>query len=152
MPIALTDSAEVVANYILTKFQDPTVKASLGLQDVWYGDQDLMPHTPALCVTPGVTKREFRGATFRTLNTIETYVLVYWGKITDIQQNLHNAQHLADQVVFTVHSDLKLGGLVTAVLCTESDPGLINKAGVWMMGARLTFESISTTTFPQQVV
>jgi hypothetical protein len=148
----LTDSAEVVATYILNKFKDPTVMTNLQLQDAWYGDQDLMPRTPAICITPGVTKREFRGATFRTLNTIETYALIYWGKITDIQVNLHNAQNLADLAVHTVHSDLTLGGLVTAVLCTECDPGLINKAGVWMMGARLSFESISTTTFPQQVV
>lgn len=152
MPAPLTDSAEVIANYIYQMLLNPTNMTALGVNDVWYGDQSLLPRTPALCVNPGTKKREFQGATFRTLNTIETYVLVYFGVIQDIQLNLHAATTLADAIETLVHSDLKLGGNVTAVLCTQNEPGMINKAGVWMMGARLTFESMSKTTFPPQVV
>lgn len=148
----LTDSAEVIANYIYQKLLDPTNMTNLGLQATWYGDQQLLPTTPAVCVAPGNKKREFQGATYRTLNEIETYVWVYYGKIQDAQQNLHAATALAEGIETLVHSDLKLGGNVISVLCTQNEPGMINKMGVWMMGARLTFASMSKTTLPQQVV
>jgi hypothetical protein len=147
-----TDSSEVVANYIYTKLNDPTNKANLGLVDVWYGDQDLLPHTPAACVAPGNKQRQFQGATFRTLNTFETYILVYYGKIQDVQANLHSVTLLADNIETLVHSDLLLGGNVFSVLCTQNEPGMISKAGALLMGARMTFESQSKTTLPQQVV
>lgn len=146
-----TDSAEVIANYIYTKLLVPANMTALGVNAVWYGDQTLLPTTPALCVSPGTKKREFQGASYRTLNTIETYVWVYFGKIQDIQANLHGATTLADAIETLIHSDLTLGGNVVAVLCTQSEPGMINKGGVWVMGARLTFESVSKTTFPAQV-
>jgi|ERR1700760_2459850 len=150
--MVLTDSAEAVANYIYLKLLDPTNMTNLGLKAAWYGDQSLLPTTPAVCVAPGNKKREFQGATFRTLNEIETYVWVYYGKIQDVQQNLHSATTLADNIETLVHSDLTLGGNVISVLCTTNEPGMINKSGVWMMGARLTFLSTSKTTLPQQVV
>lgn len=147
-----TDSNEVVANYIYQKLLNPTNMTALGVLSVWYGDQELIPNTPALCVAPGNKKREFQGATFRTLNTFETYVLVYYSKIQDVQQNLHGATTLADAIETLVHSDLLLGGNVFSVLCTQNEPGMITKSGSLMMGARLTFESQSKTTLPQQVV
>jgi|tagenome__1003787_1003787.scaffolds.fasta_scaffold20867481_2 hypothetical protein len=148
----LTDSSEIIANYIYLKLRDPTNMSNLGVASVWYGDQDILPTTPALCVSPGTKERQFSGATFRTENMLETYVLVYCAKITDIQQNLHQAIALADAIETLVHSDLKLGGNTIATLCRRSEPGVINKQGVWVMGARLTFESLTKTTLPQQVV
>jgi hypothetical protein len=148
----LTDSADVIATYIFNMLNASANKTALAVQDVWYGDQELLPRTPAVCVNPGTKKRQFSGATFRTQNDIETYVLVYFGKIQDVQANLHGATQLADSIETLVHSDLKLGGNVIAVLCTQNEPGMINKAGVWMMGARLTFQSMTKTTFPPQVV
>lgn len=152
MPATLTDQSEVVANYIYQMLHNPTNMTALGLQDVWYGDQELLPRTPAACVAPGNKTREFQGATFRTLNTFETYILAYYGKIQDVQQNLHAATTLADAIETLVHSDLKLGGNVIYVLCTQNEPGMITKAGALLMGARMTFQSMSKTTLPQQVV
>jgi hypothetical protein len=153
MPITPnTDSSEVVANYVYQKLQDPTNMSNLGYTDVWYGDQELLPHTPALCVSPGTKKREFQGASYRTLNSIETYIVVYYGKIQDVQVNLHAAQTMADALETLIHSDLTLGGLVIATLCTQNEPGYLRKGTDLMQGNRLTFESMSKTTFPQQVV
>jgi hypothetical protein len=148
----LTDSSDVIATYIYDMLNDPTNKTNLGIVDTWYGDQELMPHTPSVCINPGTKQREFQGASFRTLNSIETYVMVYFGKIQDVQANVHGATQMGDAIETLVHSDLKLGGNVIAVLCTQNEPGMINKAGVWMMGARLTFTSTTKTTFPPQVV
>jgi hypothetical protein len=150
--MANTDSSEVVATYIYNKLNDPTNKANLAVSSVWYGDQQLLPTTPAVCVVPGEKRREFQGATFRTLNDIQTYVLVYFGKIQDIQANLHSAMQLAEAIELLVHQDLLLGGNVISCLCNIIDPGVISKGGVWVMGARMTFQSVSKTTLPTQVV
>lgn len=150
MPGPNTDSSEVIATYVYDMVS--AAKSDLGLQDVWYGDQELLPHTPAACVIPGNKRREFAGASYRTMNTFETYVLIYYGKIQDIQANLHASTAIADSVETLVHSDLTLGGNVISVICTQDEPGMVTKSGVLMVGARLTFESQSKTTFPQQVV
>ena len=148
----LTDSSEVIATYVFNKLNDPTNKSNLGIADVWYNDQTLLPHTPAVCVAPGNKRRQFSGATFRTQNTIETYVWVYYGKIQDIQANTHAAVSLAESIELLVHGDLKLGGNVIAVLCTQFEPGIAMKNGDLMVAVRMTFESMSKTTLPQQVV
>jgi len=78
----------------------------------------------------------------------ETYVYVYYGKIQDVQVNLHAAQALADAIEPVVHADVTLGGLVIGTLCTQNEPGVINKMGSLLMGNRMTFESFSKTRLP----
>jgi len=140
----LTASSEQVATAILNAIT--TQKAALGVQQTYYGDQTQLPQTPAVCVSPGNKQREFQGASLRTQNTFETYVYVYYGKIQDVQQNLHAAQTLADAIEPIVQADMTLGGLVIWTLCTQNEPGVINKMGSLMMGNRMTFQSVSKTT------
>jgi hypothetical protein len=148
----LTDQNEVVANYIYTMLNESANKTALGVVDTWYGDQTLLPHTPALCVAPGNKQRTFQGVPLRIQSTFETYVMVYFAIIQDIQQNLHGATTLADSVELLIHSDIRLGGNVVSCLCVQNEPGMITKSGNLVIGARLTFQSISKTNLPQQVV
>lgn len=142
----LTVSSEVVANYIFNMIN--TGKVGLGINAVYYGDQTQIPTTPAVCVAPGNKQRQFQGASYTTLNTLETYVFLYYGKVQDVQLNLHAAQAMADSLEPFVQADLKLGGNVIAVLCTQNEPGMINKMGSLMVGNRLTFESMTKTMLP----
>lgn len=144
--MTLTASADVVATAILAAID--AQKVSLGIVDTFYGDQAILPHTPAVCVSPGTKGREFQGATLMTQNIIETYVYVYFGKVADVQQNVHGAQQLADAIEPVVQADITLGGIVISTLCTQNEPGLINKMGSLMMGNRLTFQSMSRTRLP----
>ena len=144
--MALTSSEEVVANAIFT-----IITANLGPLGAavsFYGDQDLLPKTPAICIAPGPKTREFQGASLTTLNTFETFVFVYYGKIQDVQVNWHGAQALADAIEPVVQTDMTLGGIVTSTLCTLNEPGMINKSGSLMMGNRLTFQSQNKTRLP----
>jgi len=144
--MALTASSEVVANAVLQAIQAQAV--AQGINETFYGDQTQLNKTPAVCVTPGNKTREFQGASLMTLNTFETYVFVYYGKIQDVQQNLHGAQALADALEVVVHTDITLGGIVTATLCIQNEPGMINKMGSLLMGNRMTFQSFSKTRLP----
>lgn len=144
--MTLTASAEVVATAILG-----IVEANLtvlGAKLAFYGDQTILPETPCICVSPGNKSREFQGASLRTLNTFETYVFVYYGKIQDVQENLHGAQTMADALEPIIQFDMTLGGIVTSTLCTQNEPGVISKMGSLLMGNRLTFESTSKTMLP----
>jgi hypothetical protein len=142
----LTASAEVVAKAIFDIITAD--KTPLGIVDTFYGDQSILPHTPSVCVSPGTKARDFQGATLVTANIFETYVYVYFGKVQDVQNNLHGAQTLADAIEPVVHADMTLGGIVISTLCTQNEPGLINKQGSLMMGNRLTFQSMSRTRLP----
>jgi|SRR5246127_4956399 len=144
--MALTASSEVVANAIKAKID--AQMGALGIAATFYGDQTQVPKTPTVCITPGNKRREYQGASLMTLNTFETYVFVYFCKIQDIQQNLHGAQTLADAIEPIVQADLTLGGIVIGTLCTQNEPGMVNKMGSLMMGNRMTFESFSKTRLP----
>jgi hypothetical protein len=141
----LTRSEEVVATAIMSAIQ--VGASALQVQDVFYGDQTQLPRTPAVCVAPGTKKRDWSGATLRTENRFETYVYVYYGKIQDVQENTHAAQTLADAIEDLIMQDIRLGGIVIWTLCTQNEPGMINKMGSLMVGNRLTFESMSKTPF-----
>ena len=142
----LTASSETVANAILNAITAQMV--SLGIKQTYYGDQTQLPETPAVCVSPGNKQREFQGASLTTMNTFETYVYVYFGKIQDVQQNLHAAQTLADAIEPVVQADMTLGGLVIWTLCIQNEPGVINRMGSLMMGNRMTFQCASKTRLP----
>jgi len=142
----LTSSAEVVASAIFNIIQ--AQMGPLGVAVMYYGDQTIIPETPAVCVSPGNKQRGWEGASLATRNTIETYVYVYYGKLQDAQVNLHAAQTLADAIEPVVQADVTLGGLVIGTLCVQNEPGVINKQGSLLMGNRMTFESFSKTRLP----
>jgi hypothetical protein len=144
--MALTASAEVVATAI--KAAIDAHMASLGIEATYYGDQTILPVTPAVCITPGNKSRGFQGASLMTENTFESYVFVYFGKVQDVQQNLHSAQTLADAIEPIVQADMTLGGIVIWTICTQNEPGIINKQGSLLMGNRMTFQSYSKTRLP----
>jgi hypothetical protein len=142
----LTSSAEVVATAIFSIIQAQVIP--LGVNVMYYGDQTILDKTPAVCVSPGNKTREWEGASLGTRNVFETYVYVYYGKIQDVQVNLHAAQTLADAIEPVVHANITLGGIVIGTLCTQNEPGVINKMGSLLMGNRMTFESFSKTRLP----
>jgi len=142
----LTDDNEVVASYIFNLIK--TNASALGLKTVLYGDHDLIPHTPAVCVVPGPESTIYNGVGGRpVMITFETYALVIYNKLQDIQANLHSCGTLATQVKRLVHTDPMLGippnQLVIDCMCTDNEPGIVIKGGQLSPANRLTFSSRS---------
>lgn len=146
----LTDQVETVATYILSSIQGNAANFPTPVLSTFYGDQDLLPKTPAICVVPSTKTREFQGASFRTLNVFEIMVLIYFDKIQDVQANLHGCAILSDAVETWIHGDLTLGGNVTSTLCTQSELGLTTRQGALMMTARQMYRVQSKTMLPTQ--
>lgn len=132
----LADSTLVVANRFFEVLD--AAKAELGLAGVFFGDQDIVPVTPALCVEPGVKRRTLAGAQNASENDIETYFLVYHSSVTsDISQQDQRRLNVAvaeDVERFLLRNHLRLlapdgAQLTIHGYCTDLDPGYSYKAG-----------------------
>lgn len=144
-PYGFTDSIDVVSTYILDLLVSEA--STLGVdpqKGYYYGEQDLIPTSPTICVVPGPESSEYNGVGGRpVLITFQTYVMVYVDKIQDIQISTHSAMQLAAAVKRAIHSDVKLGGNVLDCFCANAEPGYAVRRTSLMAAARLTFRSRS---------
>lgn len=146
----LTDSTLVVAN----RFYDilDASKATLGIADVWFGDQTNVPRTPTLCVEPGVKQRELHSAQNMTLNNIDTFFLIYHSTLNTTQQvSRRDVVEFAEAIETFLHTNhLRLfsaGGeqLTIHGFCTDMDPGFAYKEKTLYNAVRMTWTSMSKT-------
>jgi hypothetical protein len=143
----LTDSLATVTRYLFDKFD--SLQDALGLQDVFYGDQDSIPRSPCLCVEPGPKNRVIGGVNRRSDNTFYIYLILYHSEVRSSQANMEEVTLLAEQIEAVVHQDPRLGGLVTHCFCSEVAPGYARKAtGGPMRAARITVEAMDKTNIP----
>lgn len=125
-----------------------TSKVSLGLADVWFGDQDRNPTTPCVAVEPGSKNREFNGAPRRFLVTMDSYVLVYIERIQDTQQNVKDMLTVSEAVEAVLHADAQMAGIVTHSFVMTNEPGYATRGGTLVRASRLTFRGVSQVQLP----
>lgn len=150
--MALTNRTLTIANRFYEILLG--VKAELGLADVWFGDQDNLPRTPALCVEPGVKRRTLKAVQNMTENSIDTYFLLYHSKLgpdTDQQLERRNTVQFAENVEEYLHINyLRLYDLAGNQLtihghCSDLDPGFSYKNGTLYNAVRMTWTSLTKT-------
>lgn len=144
--MALTDSLIDVTTYIEQKLE--ANKATLGLQDVFLGDQDRIPRTPTACVEPGGKTQSLDGAPRRVAIFMEVYVILYHTEVRDVQQNVKEATQLAEATADVIHQDDDLGGSVIHNYVTDSQPGYVSRGRVLMRATRITVQAQSKVQLP----
>ena len=144
--MALTDSIEALASYVYDKIT--ASMEDLGVTAVFYGDQDLLPSSPCVCIETDDKVRVLRGATRRTDNTFTIYVLVYHSEVRSPQSNRQDADRLAEAIEAVLHLDPTLGTQVQHSYVTQLASGYVRKGGQLMRSSRLTFEAKNTTQLP----
>jgi hypothetical protein len=144
--VTYTDSLVTVADVLVAKLEASA--DSLGLTDVFFGDQDLIPRSPAACVEPGDKTRDLQGATRRTENVFTIYILVYHSEVRSPQSNRKDADTLAEAIESLIHSDATLGGLVRHCYVTQVQSGYARKQNALMRSSRITFEARNMTQLP----
>lgn len=144
----LTAKVSVVATKVHDLLEEN--KVSLGLQDIYYGDQDKIPRQPA-CVEAGSKGQELNGAPRRTAVTMEVFVIVYHEKVADNEENQRKAELLAEAVEDLLHQDSALDGLVIHSMVTSNEPGYVVRGGAQVKASRLTFQCTSQTMLPFSV-
>jgi hypothetical protein len=144
--VALTDSLVVVSEYLFDLITQN--KTPLGLQDIYYGDQALIPRTPALCVESDTKTREIDGAPRRTLVQLNTFLILYHSPVKDIQKTRKDVDILAEAVETLVHADAQMNHLVIHSLVTTMQSGYAMKTGTQIRSCRLTVQATSQVLLP----
>jgi hypothetical protein len=147
--VELTDSLVTVSKYIETMLSTNAV--ALNLDDVFYGDQQRIPRTPAACVESGEKRRTLKGAPRMTLVDITTYIIVYHYKLKSVQEIREDNDLLAEAIETLVHSDCKLGGYVIDSMVTSVESGYQMKGNSLFRASRLTIEARSQVLLPLPV-
>ena len=141
----LTNRASVVAQAIQTVLIDNQV--ALGLTDVFYGDQDIIPRYPCVCVEVDLKSTpptEVNPMTYG-LNTFEILLILYNSKIEDVDTLRLETDTLAEDIADVMHKDFRLTGLVTFGYVTTIQYGYVVKQGRLVRSAKLTWRAINKT-------
>lgn len=122
-------------------------KVQLGLKDVFYGDQMLIPRTPAATVESGPFTRNLDGVSLKgvTNNTATVIIILYIDKIRDNQTNLKDSELLSEAVMDVLHLDVTLGEVVLHGYVHEITPGSVRKGTSLMRASRVTWQGITRT-------
>lgn len=147
--MALTDSIYVVGTAVYTLLDSR--KVDLGLQDVWYGDQDKTPRTPCVAVETGPKIRTLNGAPRRTQVDMDVYLLVYHEMIRDTQENQRASEQLSEAIEAVLHEDPTLGGILIHSMVTLNEPGYATRGGALIRASRMTFSCLSQVLLPYSV-
>lgn len=150
---SITDSVDTVTQYVIDKIKALCVANSLvtstgvavGVDDVYYGDQEKFPRSPSVCVDPGNRQRTLQGVSYRTDNAFTVYILVYHARIQDNQVTRKEAQQISEQIETALHLDPQLGGNVIHSFCSLNESGYVYRQGTMYRTNRITFEPYSKT-------
>lgn len=142
----LTASLVEFNDALLTKLR--TNQGALGINCLFYGDQDRIPGTPCVCLEPDVKSSSLKGAPRRTQVNFVTYLLIYHSEVTSPQDNLRSANVLAEQIETLIHADRTLGGLVIHCMVAATDSGYVRKNNTLMRSSRLTVTAESQDMLP----
>lgn len=121
-------------------------KDALGLQEVFYGDHELVGKMPALCVEPGNKVRSLASApSYRTDNTFTVLFLLYHSKLVSKETTKKQCIEMAEALEAVINADKTFGGLVLQGNVTAVEPGYVRRASELVYTTRLTWTGISKT-------
>lgn len=137
-----TSSYSTVAQLIVDIFSDDE---DLGFEAVYYGDQDLIPYTPTLCVDPGGIDRELSGISLMTTNTISMFLFIYHGPLQGNQKTRKECDEFTEAVVRKLHEDVTIKGSVISGYCTRVESGISQRGGATLRTSRITWNGLTKT-------
>jgi hypothetical protein len=143
MTVLLTTDASVIGDKVLNLLD--TNKGLFDVADVWLGDQQLLPRTPAACVVVGNTAVDLAGAPRRVNDTYNLTINVYHTKITDNQEVERQCNQRAEAIrrFLDNYDSGRLDGLVIDSMVTLIEPGFANRgAGTpsWYKTSRINWQ------------
>lgn len=142
----LTGSLIDICDYIYNLIDAD--RTQLGIEGLYYGDQDRLPVTPAVCIEPDEKPRELKGAQRMTRVRFRVYVLIYYGIVGSPQDNRRSADTLAEGVETLIHSKPKLDGLVIHGMCTTIESGYVMRDRSVLRASRILYEAESQQLLP----
>lgn len=129
--------------------------APVPINNVFYGDQALIPGGLTVCVHPGPQTGTMQGSSQQRLNTFKVFILVYVSKIQDIQDNRLLADQTCKGIEHLLQNNLQLrdaNGLNPILIhgfVEESDPGYTIRQGTMFEAVRMTWAGMTKTMLSQ---
>lgn len=153
--MALIDSYVSLAQIVETILN--TNKVALGLQSIYFGDQERIPYTPCACVEPGGKERRLTGMPRRTEVTLTCYIIVYLYNLASPEDVREDADGKAEQIEAVLHADAQLRDAsleprVIDSMVTSVDSGYQPKRNSLYRASRLTFEARSQVLLPSNAL
>lgn len=151
-----TYKASTITKYIRKNILEDNAQ-TLGLRAVFYGDQELIPKAPAVCVIPAVLRRAYNQTGIQTQNEFELSLLIY---SSDLRKSIDDIQEACDVLTEEI-ADLinvkaspasrglggdQFGGLIMEALTIGIEYGYSSKPDVLMRMNRIIVSG-STRTF-----
>lgn len=149
--MTLTDSYVAFAKDVQTRLE--AAKVTLGIEQIFYGDQERIPVTPAVCIEPGDKKRTLNGLPRRTEVQMTVYLLVYHYQLDSPQTIRENNDELAESIETFLHQDAQFrdGSSVPTVvdsMVTSIESGYQPKRNSLFRASRITLEARSQMQLP----
>jgi hypothetical protein len=127
-------------------------KVPLTVDDVFYGDQEIVPHARTVCVEPVTVNRSIVGAPDMVQNTFTVAVLVYVYKVQELQATRAEADALSGDIEDLLHTTLQLqtaspgSDIIIHGFVMENLSGYTVKQSRLYRSCRLTWQGISKTS------
>ncbi len=123
-----------VVSQIITTLQ--ANQEMLGILDVYYGDQDQVPRTPAVCVEPAELTRPTISPTLYVENHFTVHILIYVSSLEGKQELRKFTDKLSESISEVLHADTTLNGLVLLGYIQKVEAGYNVKQGKMMWATR----------------
>jgi len=123
---------------------------ALGIADggIFYGDQERIPVSPAVCVEPNNKASELYGAGRMTQVKLTLFILVYHSEIRNITTNRLESDQLAEAICTLVNADATFFGMAIHCYVTDVTSGYSTKANTTMRASRITWEATTQERLP----
>jgi len=150
--MAHTHKLSVVATRIQSLVEANQV--ALTIDDVWYGDQAMVPAGRTVCIEPITVDRRISGAPDMVENNFQVALLVYITKVQDVQLTRAECDSLAEALEDLLHLHLNLddnahtpgSDIVIHGFVAENMSGYTYKEGRLIRSAKLTWLGKSKTS------
>lgn len=134
--MALTDSMATVGQYLVDQL---TAEGSLGFENVYFGDQEIIPAVPCAAVEPVVLQRELIEARRFIQAEMEFYITVYVGQLENRAANLKSALEKGEATQNRLDTYQTCGDIVIFSYCTGLEVGTAVRGNNLLSAARITF-------------
>lgn len=139
----MTDKLVAVTDALIARLE--TAKPTYGIHDVWYGEEALIPRTPALSVTPSSKARELTETGMMAMNRFSIAVVIYHSRLDDPQVTRRECDILAEEIEQFIHEDRRLGGLLIHSHIESVEPGFAARGKVTLRATRLSWTGLTKT-------
>jgi hypothetical protein len=155
--MALHDNLYVLTKDVQTRLASKAGQTGFGYEarDVFFGDQQRIPRTPALCVEPGGKVRQLQGAPRRTEVTLSVYIIVYHYLVAQASVVREADDQLAETIEAFMHEaqnnqllDTNSEPTVIDSMVTNVESGWMPKGNSLFRASRLAFEARTQVQLP----